>query len=118
MRILGVLIKHELADNLTSGRHVLVSIVCVALCVTSVVLMRDDYANRLKRYGLSHDPQGKRSILDWENRPVIAKPPAQLSLIARGTEQVIGQVQGRRGGTETGSASPPLQLLWRGTPPF
>ena len=34
---LGNLIKHQLIDNLTSGRYILTSLVCIVLCVISIV---------------------------------------------------------------------------------
>ena len=77
MRHLSVLIKRELFDNLTSSRYILMSILCVALCVTSIVLMSYDYERRLKRTGSSN----------WR----LTKPVEPLSLIARGTDEFIGR---------------------------
>ena len=49
MHALGTLIKRELFEHLTSSRYVVTSILCAALCVTSIILMSYDYANRRKR---------------------------------------------------------------------
>ena len=85
MRLLGVLIKRELLDNLTSSRYVLASVLCIVLCITSVILMNNDYDNRIKRHELSHNVGGKPNILDWSTADIIAKPPVPLSLISKGT---------------------------------
>ena len=89
MRLLITLIKHELQENLTSGRYVLTSILCVALCVTSVVLMTYDYENRRKRFELSDNVHGTGDLT--KAGIPIAKPPVPLSLIAKGTEEVVGR---------------------------
>ena len=73
MRHLGNLIKHELIDNLTSGRYILTSIVCIVLCVISIVLMSHDYQHREKQSNLARG---------------ISRPPQPLSLIAKGTNEV------------------------------
>ena len=70
---LGNLIKHELIDNLTSGRYILTSIVCIVLCVISIVLMSHDYEHREKQSNLARG---------------ISRPPQPLSLIAKGTNEV------------------------------
>ena len=49
MHQLANLIKHELIDNLTSGCYILTSIVCIVLCVVSIVLMSHDYQHREKQ---------------------------------------------------------------------
>ena len=77
MRHLSVLIKRELFDNLTSSRYILMSILCLVLCVTSIVLMSHDYERRLERTGSSN----------WR----LTKPVEPLSLIARGTDEVVGR---------------------------
>ena len=77
MRHLIVLIKRELFDNLASSRYILMSILCVALCVTSIVLMSHDYERRLERTGSSN----------WR----LTKPVEPLSLIARGTDEFLGR---------------------------
>ena len=91
MRLLGVLIKRELLDNLTSSRYILTSVLCIALCITSVILMNHDYENRLKRRELSHNVGGNPNIFDWGRNYIIAKPPVPLSLISKGTEEVLGR---------------------------
>ena len=73
MHQLANLIKHELIDNLTSVRYILTSIVCIVLCVVSIVLMSHDYQYREKQSNLA---QG------------IIRPPQPLSLIAKGTNEV------------------------------
>jgi hypothetical protein len=83
MRVLGTLIKRELFEHLTSSRYVVTSILCAVLCVTSIVLMSHDYANRRKRFDLSHNVSGLREMP--KDRLLIAKPPQPLSIIAKGT---------------------------------
>ena len=73
MHQLANLIKHELADNLTSGRYILTSIVCIVLCVISIVLMSHDYQHREKQSNLARG---------------ISRPPQPLSLIAKGTNEI------------------------------
>ena len=70
---LASLIKHELIDNLTSGRYILTSIVCVVLCVVSIVLMSHDYQHREKQSNLASG---------------ITRPPQPLSIVAKGTNEV------------------------------
>ncbi len=67
------LIKHELIDNLTSGRYILTSLVCIVLCVISIVLMSHDYQHREKQANLARG---------------ISIPPQPLSLVAKGTNEV------------------------------
>jgi len=76
MYLLITLIKRELFDNLISSRHVLTSVLCVVLCLASIVLMAHDYEARIKRSDSSPEYN-------------IAKPPQPLSLIARGADEVI-----------------------------
>ena len=73
MHQLGNLIKHELIDNLTSGRYILTSLVCIVLCVISIVLMSHDYQHREKESNVARG---------------ISRPPQPLSLIAKGTNEV------------------------------
>ena len=73
MHQLGSLIKHELIDNLTSGRYILTSLVCIVLCVISIVLMSHDYQHREKQSNVARG---------------ISRPPQPLSLIANGTNEV------------------------------
>jgi ABC-type transport system involved in multi-copper enzyme maturation permease subunit len=51
--------------------------------------MSFDYDNRLKQFHLSQHVHGVSNI--FESEPVIAKPPAPLSVIAKGVEDVIGR---------------------------
>ena len=78
MRHLSLLIKRELFDNLTSSRYVLTSTLCLALCLTSIIVMTSDYERRLKRASLSN----------WWS---LAKPVEPLSLLARGTDEFLGR---------------------------
>ena len=89
MRVLGILVKRELFDNLTSSRYVLTSVLCVALCVTSIVLMLEDYTYRQKRFNLSDNVSGMHHNLS--HRQIFAKPPQPLSVMARGIDEVIGR---------------------------
>jgi ABC-type transport system involved in multi-copper enzyme maturation permease subunit len=89
MHVLGTLIKRELFEHLTSSRYLVTSILCAALCVMSIILMSHDYANRRKRFDLSHNVSGLREMP--KDRLLIAKPPQPLSIIAKGTEEVIGR---------------------------
>jgi ABC-type transport system involved in multi-copper enzyme maturation permease subunit len=89
MRVFSTLIKRELFEHLTSSRYVVTSILCAVLCVTSIVLMSHDYANRRKRFDLSHNVSGLRQMP--RDRKIIAKPPQPLSIIAKGVEEVIGR---------------------------
>ena len=73
MHQLANLIKHELIDNLTSGRYILTSIVCIVLCVISIVLMSHDYQHREKQTSLTRRE---------------TRRPQPLSLIAKGTNEV------------------------------
>lgn len=78
MRHLSVLIKRELFDNLTSSRYILTSALCLALCLTSIIVMTHDYERRLKRSSLGN----------WWG---LTKPVEPLSLIARGTDEFLGR---------------------------
>lgn len=78
MSIIGVLMRRELMDNLTSSRYVLTSVLCVILCLASIILMTHDYEERIKRFD---------SIPEYN----IAKPPQPLSLMARGVDEVTGR---------------------------
>lgn len=89
MRVLGILVKRELFDNLTSSRYILTSVLCLTLCVTSIILMSEDYAYRQKRSDLSHNVSGMHNNLS--NRQIFAKPPQPLSAMARGIDEVIGR---------------------------
>ena len=93
MRILITLIKRELVENLTSSRYILTSILCVALCLTSIVLMSHDYETRLKRFNLRNNVHGLSAfgVEGEDTSPVIARPPQPLSVIARGVDEVIGR---------------------------
>ena len=73
MHQLATLIKHELIDNLTSGRYILTSIVYIVLCVVSIVLMSHDYQHREKQTNLARG---------------ITRSPQPLSLIAKGTNEL------------------------------
>jgi hypothetical protein len=50
MQQLANLIKHELVDNLTSRRYILTSIVCIGLCVVSIVLVIPNFSPFLAPY--------------------------------------------------------------------
>ena len=89
MRVLGILVKRELFDNLTSIRYILTSVLCLTLCVMSIVLMLEDYTYRQKRSDLSHNVSGMHNNLS--NRQIFAKPPQPLSTMARGIDEVIGR---------------------------
>ena len=79
MNLLITLIKRELVDNITSSRYVLTSVLCVVLCLASMVLMVHDYQARIN---LSISiPESA----DWEED--VAKPPQPLSLMARGVDE-------------------------------
>lgn len=78
MHLLITLIKRELMDNLTSSRYVLTSILCVVLCIVSIILMAHDYEARIKRS-------------DSNPEYNVAKPPQPLSFIARGADEIIGR---------------------------
>jgi ABC-type transport system involved in multi-copper enzyme maturation permease subunit len=82
MHIFVTLVKRELVGNLTNSRYVLTSVLCIVLCLTSVILMSNDYPKRLKRFDLRHYTYGHRAI---------AKSPAPLSLIAKGLDEVTGR---------------------------
>ena len=93
--MLGTLIKRELVDNLTSGRYILTSILCVTLCVASIILMSHNYDNRVKDfnlrhylYGMSHWGQYDGDASD-KSIYIVAKPPQPLSLVAIGTDAVM-----------------------------
>lgn len=73
MHQLANLIKHELTDNLTSSRYILTSIVCILLCIVSIVLMSNDYQHREKQSNLARG---------------ISRPPQPLSLVAKGTNEI------------------------------
>jgi ABC-type transport system involved in multi-copper enzyme maturation permease subunit len=89
MRTLSILIKRELLENLASIRYILISILCIALCLTSIILLSSDYENRLKRSNLSQQVHGVSNLFEWE--PVVAKPPAPLSVIAKGVDEAMGR---------------------------
>lgn len=89
MRVFGTLIKHELLDHLTSGRYIAISILCVVLCVASIIVMSHDYISRQRRSDLSHNVSGVREMPP--DRVIIAKPPQPLSIVAKGVEEVIGR---------------------------
>ena len=88
MRLLRTLIQRELLENLTSVRYGLTSILCLTLCITSIVLMSDDYRRRLARYNVlmsdMTEEELKRSLR-------FAKQPQPLSVIARGVDEMMGR---------------------------
>ena len=88
MRLLWTLIQRELLENLASVRYVLTSVLCLTLCIASIVLMSDDYRRRLARYSVlmsdMTEEELKRSLR-------FAKQPQPLSVIARGVDEVMGR---------------------------
>lgn len=88
MRFLRILIQRELLEDLTSGRYILTSILCLVLCITSIILMSDDYGRRLERYNFRMSGMTERVLQD---RLCFAKRPQSLSVIARGIDEVMGR---------------------------
>jgi ABC-type transport system involved in multi-copper enzyme maturation permease subunit len=88
MRFLWTLIQRELLEDLTSSRYVLVSILCVVLCLTSIVLMSDDYKRRLERYNFQMSDMTQEQL---QVRLSFAKRPQPLSVVARGVDEVMGR---------------------------
>ena len=92
MGLLRTLVRRELAENLSSSRYVLTSILCVALCFTSISLMSHDYESRVARSSLGHSVSGVSNMIEGERvSPTIVKPPEPLSLIARGLDETMGR---------------------------
>jgi len=88
MRLLRTLIQRELLENLTSARYVLTSVLCVGLCMTSIVIMSDDYGRRLERYNVLMSNMTQEELLRSLR---FAKQPQPLSVIARGVDEVMGR---------------------------
>lgn len=88
MRFLRILIQRELLEDLTSGRYILTSILCIVLCMTSIILMSDDYGRRLERYNFRMSGMTQRML---RQRLCFAKQPQPLSVISRGVDEVMGR---------------------------
>jgi len=88
MRLLWTLIQRELLEDLTSSRYVLASMLCVVLCLTSIILMSDDYKRRLERYNFQMSDMTQEEL---QNRLSFAKRPQPLSVMARGVDEVMGR---------------------------
>lgn len=88
MRLLWTLIQRELLEDLTSSRYILASVLCVVLCLTSVVLMSDDYQRRLERYSFQMSGVTQEQL---QTRLSFAKRPQSLSVMARGVDEVMGR---------------------------
>jgi ABC-type transport system involved in multi-copper enzyme maturation permease subunit len=88
MRLLRALIQRELLEDLTSSRYVLTSVLCVVLCMTSIVLMSHDYERRLHRYNTWMSAMTEEKL---HRTLCFAKRPRPLSVIARGVDEVMGR---------------------------
>ena len=88
MRLLSTLIRRELLENLTSPRYVLTTVLCLGLCMTSIVLMSDDYERRLERYNVMMSNMTEEEL---RRSLRFAKQPQPLSVIARGVDEVMGR---------------------------
>jgi len=88
MRSLRILIQRELLEDLTSGRYILTSILCIFLCLTSIILMSDDYRRRLERYNFRMSDMNEQRLRE---RLCFAKRPQPLSVMARGVDEVMGR---------------------------
>lgn len=88
MRLLWTLIQRELLEDLTSSRYILTSVLCVILCLTSIILMSEDYKRRMERYNFLMADMTQEELL---NRLSFAKRPQPLSVIARGVDEVMGR---------------------------
>ena len=88
MHLLLTIIRRELLENLTSSRYVLTSILCVALCITSIVLMSHDYERRMERF---NDRMSAMTVEDLLRTLCFAKRPQPLSVIVRGVDEVMGR---------------------------
>jgi ABC-type transport system involved in multi-copper enzyme maturation permease subunit len=88
MRLLCTLIQRELLEDLTSSRYVLTSVLCVVLCMTSIVLMSGDYGRRLERYNVR---MLRMTEAELQRTLSFAKRPQPLSVIARGVDDVMGR---------------------------
>jgi ABC-type transport system involved in multi-copper enzyme maturation permease subunit len=88
MRLLRTLIQRELLEDLTSSRYVLTSVLCVVLCMTSIVLMSSDYGRRLERYNVR---MLRMTEAELQRTLCFAKRPQPLSVIARGVDEVMGR---------------------------
>ena len=88
MRLLFAVIRREMLENLTSSRYVLTSILCVALCITSIVLMSHDYERRMERF---NDRMSGMTVEELLRILCFARRPQPLSVIVRGVDEVMGR---------------------------
>lgn len=88
MRFLWALIQRELLEDLTSSRYILTSILCLILCLASIILMSDDYKRRMERYNFQMADMTHERLL---RRLSFSKRPQPLSVIARGIDEVMGR---------------------------
>ena len=78
----------EIAENIISYRNLITTGLCIILFLSSALIMTRDYRNRQANYSL-RDAMGKTRT---GMRPKIAKPPAPLSILARGLDANMGRL--------------------------
>jgi ABC-type transport system involved in multi-copper enzyme maturation permease subunit len=86
---LRFIIARDLRDHLTSSRYVIVSVLCIILCISSMSLMYNDLSIRQKRFAMHKSIRGVRAMSD--DVPVVARRPQPLSIFAKGVEEHAGR---------------------------
>lgn len=82
------IIRKEIAENIISYRNLITTGLCIVLFLSSALIMTRDYRNRQINYSL-RDAMGQTRT---GMRPKIAKPPASLSILARGLDADMGRL--------------------------
>jgi hypothetical protein len=74
-----VVFKKEIAENIFTYRNLITTVLCLVLFVTSIILLYNDYKDRLTNYNL-RDTEGQ---LYFGNRPKLTKKPTPLIMASR-----------------------------------
>ena len=82
------IIWKEISENITSYRNLITTGLCIVLFLSSALIMTRDYQNRQVNYSLRDTLGQTRTGL----RPKLAKPPASLSILARGLDENMGRL--------------------------
>jgi len=85
---MNLIIRKEIAENIISYRNLVTTGLCIALFLSSALIMTRDYENRQTNYSL-RDAMGQTRT---GMRPKLAKPPASLSVLARGLDESMGRL--------------------------
>ena len=87
--------KHEFLSNVISLRFLIGSVLCLALMVSSIYVLTDDYAMRLEAYDNSvgeHLREAKQIMVFSGLRITIDRPPAKLSFLCIGADSRMGNI--------------------------